>query len=242
MIGLRKLSFNVGVMGVACLWMGAQAFGDPGDVWGLLSGYVQVDSYACTGVPGASESGSTTDSVTGTHGSADQYGTSYSASLGNSYYNVTCGSNVDEQEVADFSLSSTTAIDWPFAEYLASYELLKQAGGTSTTTVYVKYRYTSIGDSHGLSYLEVKKNGVKVLSIQAGTDEVVVKDASGTILESYIPNQNYYNHNFLYEGTYPLTFTTGDILTLDGYVEIVATEDGADLSTLDVDVSTIEPN
>lgn len=76
-----------------------------------------------------------------------------------------------------------------------------------------------------------------------GTDEVVIKDGSGTILESFIPNQNYYNHNFLYEKTFelPVTFSTGDTLQLTGNVETVATEDGSDLSTLDVDISTIGP-
>lgn len=241
MFGWRKWSLNAGMLALACMWMGAPAYGDPGDIWGMLTGEVEVWSNTCTGNPSATETGTTYDGIIGTHGSSDQYWAAYGASLGTSLYSVTCGSNVDEQEVIDFSLSGATVKDASLAEYDASYELLHETGGTSTTTVHVKYRYTSVGDSHGLSYVSVKKNGNEVLSIQAGTDEVIVKDASGTILESFIPDQSYYGHNFLFERTYPLTFSTGDVLRLTGYVNVEAHEDGSDLSTLDVDVSTIGP-
>ncbi|QDV49634.1 hypothetical protein Enr17x_16550 [Gimesia fumaroli] len=240
-MGWKKGRLKVGMLALACMLMGAPAYGDPGDIWGMIAGEVDVYSSVSTGTPGASETGTTYDSILGTHGVSDQYWAAYVASLGNSLYSVTCGSNVDEQEVIDFSLSATTVIDASTAEYDASYELLHDTGGSNTTTVHVKYRYTSAGDSHGLSYVKIRKNNNVVLSIQAGTDEVVVKDGSGNTLESFIPNQNYYNHNFLFERTYPLTFTTGDTLRLTGYVHVQASEDGSDLSTLDVDVSTIGP-
>ncbi|QDU10027.1 hypothetical protein [Gimesia aquarii] len=241
MIGFRELSVYVGVFAVTCIWTGAQAFADPGDIWGMISGQVDVVSSACTGDPGATETGTTNDSIIGTHGVSDQYWAAYGASCGTASYNVTCGSNVDEQEVVDFSMSSTTSDDASGVDYDAEYELLHETGGSSTTTVHVTYHFTSQGDSHSLSELNVRKNGTTVLSFNVSTDEVSVKDGAGNVLDSFDPQQPYFNHNFSYKKSFPITLSTGDRLRLTGNTWVEATEGGSDLSTLDVDVSTIGP-
>lgn len=240
MFGWRKWSLNAGMLALACMWMGAPVYGDPGDIWGMNYGEVEVGSL-CTGAPGASETGSTYDAVVGTDGVADEYWAAYSASCDDQSFNVTCGSNVDEQEVVDFSMSSTTIKDLSDVAYEAEYDLLHETGGSSTTTVYICYRFTSVGDSHSSSDLIVRKNGNVELTIHVATDEVIVKDGAGNILDSFDPQQNYYNHNFVYDQSFPITLSTGDTLKLKGGVTVVATEDGSDLSTLDVDVSTIGP-